>query len=108
MNCLQFLLAGKGRGEKKKERKWQQLRKRTYGEAGSSFERDKEGSVPASVMLLFSPSRGGEFACLCLVYMGYELSFLVSKAPFVKIIYFHLVREHSADMLCVLWKENQI
>lgn len=115
MNCLQFLLAGKRKkGKKIKASK----NKRAAGERdiwGSWYqirscrsEGDKEDSVPASAMVLCSPSWGGELARLCLVYTGQELSFLVSKAPFVKIIYFHLVREHPADMLCVLWKENQI
>lgn len=75
-----------------------------YGEAGGSFVlvglREKRKAL--------SPSWDGEFACLCLAYLAYERLFLVSKAPFFKITCFHSVREHSADMLCVLWKEKQI
>lgn len=59
-------------------------------------------------MLLCLPSSGGEFAHLCLVYMGHELSHLVSKAPFVKIIRFQLVREHSAHIMCTLEREPNI
>lgn len=72
-------------------------------------KRDKKGSIPAPVMLLCSPTWGGEFAHLCLVYMEHEVSLLASKAPFVKKkIYFQLVREHSAHIMCTLEKEPNI
>lgn len=48
------------------------------------FKRDKEGSIPGPVMLLCLPTWGEESAHLCLVYLGHELSLVVSKAPFVK------------------------